>query len=763
MAEGYFSSVNGEIINSSSWNVINSYNATYNTKEEALRDGIIGEYKYRREDNELYERESRVYLQDAESYGYVTTLVRIHENEGGETTLQTLGVLMRMPAENAIIDIVTGLGMKLNQASYYNSIRSVEDELKDYIQDGAYPVVITAEKIFCYLDEMIEKVRRYFTNQETNTAIECPYDYTQQVYTEGQGTLVAWDNKKLPEVVAAFSFDDYQTGETNYEYIYNTLKEKAESDEELKAILQCPIVRIGFKSPPSPNYFQLNIAGYEIDNNTIVTTTDSGNNQHYSALVTSIKYKAYQSYTGDSDYPAWHVRSSGSSSYSSTQVFYNVAAPRSLSDFGMVTGSSVVFYDKVIDSIGFVGNIKPYEVLPNATPINRTAPDLDSNYPGWNPIINILRPITVNSVVQDWHGIPDINITYNLPPIINRPVVIVYNITGPSTDIELPHTKDYGLFTIYVPDDDEGMLEEITGKLWKPSILERIEKIFKNNPLDAVISLHEVYFDHETLQGLRSGNTPKIVYFGNVEMTDAAYEWTKQRYVEFSMGALNLPRTYSDYRDFEREISIYLPFIGFNTLNTYDLVGSTTTVIEPKYVCDILTGECICNIYVWKDGARREDGSTADYKLMYTFTGNVSSALPLSANDRSRLFNGSIGAIGNIATALLTGGKSQIISSVIGGGASLATSGQSSINRSGSISGNNGAMNFKRAYLIINNPKPLDVTYNDLAGYTTNLKARLNTLTGFTKIRECHVDTIPNASDQEKSMIDSLLKKGIIL
>lgn len=762
MNEGYFSSLTNEFLESKDFNDSMNYTNSYNTIEELFEDNIIGHT----EGTELYDRKVRVFNPAYNQYGYITTACRvIYEPVEGIYNLDTIGVKTFMPVSNAIDDITHALGLKAEQEGYYSEIINAIQNDESFI-DGLYiDTLITKNKIFTYPSELIEKIRNYILSRwgEDGTPVECPYNYTQNTYSEGQGTLVDWNNNSLPEVSSALQFNNEIAG-YNYKNFFEELNRLKEEDEDVKRIFNYPNVRIGIRTPAFPTDTRICICGMSLANNDIITSSENEKNQHYGVRVTYVDWVEFNTssqYYPDT-YPKLTKILSNKGNVNIGETLYNYPRDVWLPNGLMIGTSAVVHFSRVIDSIGFTGEVKPYSVLPNATP-PRSGTTMDENYPEWQPIINILRPVSVNVTIQDWRGIPDVNIVYNLPPIINLTKIEIIEINGPDTELDDPENSDYGLFTIYFPDNDD--MQEITGHLWDENILDKILRIFKNNPMDAVISLHEVYMigaiidggtvEGHTYTGIKSGEKP--VYFGNVKMTDGDVSYTTKRYIKLTMGELRIDKEFDDIRDFERDVEIFLPFIGFQSINISDVTSSRvkTTTLKLDYVVDILTGDLIANLYVNRDGL-------TDKKFMYSWSGNMASILPLSSNDKSRLFNGVVGAVGSIATAFATGGAS-LLPSAIGAGTSLITGSQSQIQRSGNISGNTGCMNYKEAFLLINNPRPLDVTFNDLAGFSTNLKARLSSVTGFARIKECHVDTIPNASDQEKSMIESLLKQGIIL
>ena len=330
-----------------------------------------------------------------------------------------------------------------------------------------------------------------------------------------------------------------------------------------------------------------------------------------------------------------------------------------------------------------------------------------------------------------------------------------YVVTGSGIDNPTPPQTDTGdtpnvppapviggssnaLFTVYNPEMEQ--LNGLGNVLWSQSILEQIVRMFTNNPMDAIISLHVIYA------------TPSIGGTKNIKLgyidTGVPCPWVNKQYVKISCGTVTVPEYYGDARDYigSTDVSIYLPFIGFRNLKTADIIGSEITV---DYTVDVYTGTVLCNITVNKRGTT---------KVMYTFEGNCSVSIPLTGSDRSRQISsiGTMitgGAVGGVGGALLAG-----TGAIAGGGA------QSSIQRTSNFSGNAGAMGIKKPYIIVNRNIPYDADrYNELYGYTANKTVLLGALSGYTRVKAVHVENCALATANERAEIERLLKTGVIL
>ena len=99
--------------------------------------------------------------------------------------------------------------------------------------------------------------------------------------------------------------------------------------------------------------------------------------------------------------------------------------------------------------------------------------------------------------------------------------------------------------------------------------------------------------------------------------------------------------------------------------------------------------------------------------------------------------------------------------SAIAGG--LTNAAKTSNARSGGFSGNAGAMGVKIPYLIIERPiTKVANTFDILNGYPTNHDSRLGDCSGNVIVKYVHVEGI-NATEQELSLIESMLKSGVVV
>lgn len=405
-----------------------------------------------------------------------------------------------------------------------------------------------------------------------------------------------------------------------------------------------------------------------------------------------------------------------------------------------------------------------YEQVPDAPPLI-TTPWIPINVPSSPPLErpdSPPMPVSPPFPIEDPRDYPqkwvqDYPIPIDpVPPEFNTPVDRFFDpdnppppTTPPGTNIPTPPIIPIGgdanaLFTVYNP--SKSQLNAIGGVLWSSNIITEIVKMFTNNPMDAIISLHMLYATPQTGADaqIKFGYVPSGVYAPLVT----------NQYTSINCGNVNVPEYFGDARDYDSTtVHIYLPFIGIRDLHTQDIIGSNFSV---EYTVDVYTGVVLCNLVVTRNNIS---------KVLYTFEGNASVSLPLTGADKSRMIQSAVGFIGGMGIASMA--PTAIGAMGAGLGAVKSVTGNShmiSVQRSGNFSGNAGAMGIKKPYLIINRKVGYDaLNYNELYGYPSNMYIRLGNCYGYTRVKDVHVDDIDNATNEEKSEIEALLKSGVIV
>jgi hypothetical protein len=401
--------------------------------------------------------------------------------------------------------------------------------------------------------------------------------------------------------------------------------------------------------------------------------------------------------------------------------------------------------------------IKPYQPqpvgvpikIPSTTPTNPLVipdpePDISTApYPAPNPASDpsaVTDPISLP--VQE--PIPD-------PIDTGTPVVpVVPSVPAPSSA--------KGLLHVYNPTATQ--VDQFGEWLWTTfsgDIIDTIGKLF-NNPMDAVIGLHEIYCtptesatDVNIRAGFLESNVPSRL--------------VTSRYVEIKCGAISVPEYWCNYLDYSpyTKSYCYLPFIGIVELNTDDIVGSG---VEITYRVDVYNGSCIALITTAKPNSAES--------VTYQFEGNCAVSVPITSGMMSSIQNALIGvattalsAGATAAVTVATGGTALpaavLAGSVAAGATKQGLTSKNQVQYSGSFGSSYGAMGLKKPFLIIKRPRQKVVYgYNDNYGYPSHKMVLISTCTGYLRVKE--VDVIsPTATEAEKKMIENLLKTGVFV
>lgn len=301
---------------------------------------------------------------------------------------------------------------------------------------------------------------------------------------------------------------------------------------------------------------------------------------------------------------------------------------------------------------------------------------------------------------------------------------------GDSPTVVPPVGKTSSLWSIYNPTLEQ--VNQFGSWLWSSDFVEQLKKLF-SDPMQAIIGLHKVYSPVQT-----SGvGTIKCGYLDS----EVPSKLVSEQYVTVDCGSVDLQEYFGNVFDYPpyTEVSIYLPFIGVRQLDPSDVIRSTISV---KYHVDVLTGACLAEVNVQRDAA----GGT-----LYTFSGDAAVRYPVSSGSYMGIVSGLIG----VATSVVSGN----LLPAIGGATRLHTN----VDRSGSFTGNSGAMGSKVPYLIISRPQTaMADKFETLSGYPSNTYTPLAACKGFTQVKYCHVENL-SATETEKNEIESLLKEGVIL
>lgn len=282
-------------------------------------------------------------------------------------------------------------------------------------------------------------------------------------------------------------------------------------------------------------------------------------------------------------------------------------------------------------------------------------------------------------------------------------------------------------------------------KLWDTNIFDpsNFQKLL-DNPIDAIVSFHALPVTPLT-------SADNNVWLGNFDTT-ATGKSIGAQYLTVDCGTIKLKEYWGSALDYApyTKVAIFLPFVGIRQLDVDDCMNAN---IQVKYNIDILTGDCVA-------GVKCGNG------VIYKFSGNLKQQIPVTgrSNDSQMgLVKSALSGVSGLVTGAAIGGAAGLAAAGISAASSVAAS-KLSTQRSGSMDGSTGLMDDFVPYLIVHRPiQSLAKNYAENKGYTSNISAVLNTLSGYTEVEFIHLTGIDGATDTELQEIEDLLKKGVII
>lgn len=309
--------------------------------------------------------------------------------------------------------------------------------------------------------------------------------------------------------------------------------------------------------------------------------------------------------------------------------------------------------------------------------------------------------------------------------------------SGSSPDVLPPSGSASSLWSVYNP--TQAQVDAFGSWLWSSNLVEQIKKLF-NDPMQAIIGIHKVFVTPPT-----SGTgTIKCGYIDS----GVSSALVSNQYRTLNCGTVSLSEYFGNVFDYSpfTEVSLYLPFIGIVRLDVSDVMRSSINV---KYHVDVITGACLADVKVSRDGAN---------SVLYQYAGSCIVTYPLSSGSYASALAGIVSIAGGAIGTIATGGA---LAPVAIGAAVGATKLHSDVQKSGSFTGAAGAMGSKKPYLIISRPQTaMPSNYKKYEGKPARHYTTIRSCSGFIRVKDVHVDKM-SASNKELDMIESLLKSGI--
>lgn len=308
-----------------------------------------------------------------------------------------------------------------------------------------------------------------------------------------------------------------------------------------------------------------------------------------------------------------------------------------------------------------------------------------------------------------------------------------------------------GFVTLYNP--NQANIQAFTNFLFA-SITEETSIALKrliSNPLDYVISMNMIHYSPST-----SGN--ENIKFCGIDSGVSAPRITTQ-FQSIDCGTIYVDEQYNSFLDYGgyTRAKLVVPYCGIFPISINDIMGAYVGI---KYRFDLLTGACVAQVKVTRTRDYMNGTDSNLDSVLYEFTGNIFSQVPLSAVD----YRGTIQGLMQIAS-----GVSQVAmgsSSGLGNIASGVMSLTPDVQHSGNMATSYGYMGKQVPYIIIE--CPLQAVPNEMGareGYVSNIYvSKLGDVTGYNEIDpESFKTEFINCTDAERDEIIKLLSGGFII
>lgn len=308
---------------------------------------------------------------------------------------------------------------------------------------------------------------------------------------------------------------------------------------------------------------------------------------------------------------------------------------------------------------------------------------------------------------------------------------------GDTPTVITPTGSASRLWSVYNPSQAE--VNAFGAWLWSSSFIEQIKKLF-NDPMQAIIGIHKIFA------------TPNISGTGTIVCgyidSEVSSNIVGAQYTTVDCGSINLSEYFGNVFDYEEtDIHLYLPFIGIVQIDPNRCIRGQIQVI---YRVDVYSGACLAEVSVRRDGAGG---------VIYTYNGDCAVRYPISSGSYMGIVSGIITAAGGLIGGVMTGNPLMAGAGIVGG---LSHS-KSTVQMSGNISGNSGAMGAKKPYLIISRPQSEITDYLPLQGSGANKRVTVGSVSGYARFSDVRLYGVTSATEEEKREIETILTTGVYL
>ena len=309
------------------------------------------------------------------------------------------------------------------------------------------------------------------------------------------------------------------------------------------------------------------------------------------------------------------------------------------------------------------------------------------------------------------------------------------HIDFPSLTSENPATKS-GLYRLVKM--DVANLTKLSKFLWSTNPLDTLVKVF-SKPFDCIVSLQTLPYN---VTANSSTSELKILdYSTDVQVYKNVY--TNE---SVSFGTCECSESFGNFLDYETtKVSIFLPYIGIQPLDVQDVMDAVLTLV---YNVDNQTGQCVALLKCTKNNMDVDS-------VTYSWSGNLSTQLPLTGADNTQYLQGLFNSISSVAVGNVGGSINNSFNTIM--------QGDKQIMKSGRLDSNTGNLSIMYPFIKIERPiwaRPNN--YLDMLGQPYFAEDTLGNLSGYVKVTEVKSE-LNGVPEESRDRIIELLKDGVYI
>lgn len=330
------------------------------------------------------------------------------------------------------------------------------------------------------------------------------------------------------------------------------------------------------------------------------------------------------------------------------------------------------------------------------------------------------------------------------------------------------------LSNLHIYELTSAQLSSLMGKLWDDSLLDSLGKAYESNIGNVILRIYRSNF----VGSVKGSREVKLGGYA----TGITANYIKQYAREVPWHTFTLPEYYWSWEDYQTELYIWLPFVGFKPLDPSKYLSKNGSMqINVSYYIDFLHGIIS---YLLDTGSLAHDNTKSNRATADIFEGSIAGDIPITQTQYTSALSGILQLIGGaavfaggLAAAPATGGASAVAGTIasgvdvaaLGAGATAAISGAMNMNRkttqsSGLGSGNFGFLEPIRPYILAYRPT---VTYgaNEIhyGGYGARQTFSIGALSDGTYQQIYNTNLTGNIPDEYKGEIIQTLQNGVII